>query len=146
MLLSQMDWQNYENAINQALTEFSTKNMIWVRELSNLNRWGEDNTNNKSPNIDIPVLCNYNYYRSWPITQFNESGEYDKQSVQVIIRKQWLIDNGFLTSQTFDYNPAGDRFKIDGILYKANGDTSAAQSLTNDLIFSFILEREIEKT
>src|SRR5699024_7697627 len=94
-----------------------------------------------------PILLNvqlvYNYMRTWPITLHTETGELDKQSVQVFVNKQYLAANGHInTAGAFDYNPAMDRFIIDGLVYKAVGDTAVAQAGSSDILISFILKRE----
>lgn len=144
-LITAEDFTEFNEVINDALESFSTKTLLWYRKISNLSDFMEDTGdlgNMQAPPIAIPVLCNYNYMRSWPITRNTDAGEVDKQSVQILISKKWLNSNGYLTNEGyFNYSPSLDRFRIDGLVHKSQGDTLVSQSNT-DLIFSMILTRE----
>lgn len=144
MLLTLADWEDYNTIINEALGDFSSKTMQWLRKISQLDRYMEDTGdrgNMLQPPVDIPVLCNYNWIRSWPINRISDSGELALQTIQIIIQQKWLKEHDYLTPQGFFNYSADDRFIIDGLLYKSFGDTLVSQSNT-DLIFSLILRRE----
>lgn len=153
--LSDADKSEYEALIDEALdvSNFSNKTLIWKRaRTKGLNRFMEDTTEEVA-NINLPCLCNYNYMRSWPITGYAEIGETDRQSVQVILSTKIIIGvqdsyNVYLADADGNllYNPAYDRFILEGIEYKASGDTPASQGFTRNLMFTFILTRELKKT
>lgn len=141
-LLSGGDWAAFENLIKNAHDTFNTKIITWIRYPSQLNRYGEDPVS--TPTITpLKVLINYNYMRTWPITFTTESGELDRQSLQLLINKDYLRDLGYLNADGyFDYDEANDRFGIDGMVHKAFGDTPISQSKTDDLLFSIVVKRE----
>jgi hypothetical protein len=86
---------------------------------------------------------NYNFMRSWPITFTTETGEVDRQSVQMMLLKKDLADNGYLNSYGYlNFNPAQDLFIFDGMVWKAVGDTAVSQVDGDDLIITIILKRQ----
>lgn len=108
--------------------------------------FNEDISNLNNPSnyttYTITGILNYNYMRTWPISNITGGGERDNQSVQLFLNKQILGDLGLLSiNNNFNYNPDYDRFIIDGIPYKAMGDTSASQIAEDDINFLVILER-----
>jgi len=147
-LLNTQEQQEYESLIEDALSTFCTKSMTWKRsKTKGMKRYGEDSEEFEFQTVVLPVLCNYNYMRSWPITDYTLTGEADKQSIQILISKKLLKDGNYLTKDGyFSYSPAFDRFYLDGIEYKASGDTNASQAFSDDLIFSFIVIRPLKPT
>lgn len=147
--ISDIDKTEFEAIISDSMTSenFGSKTLIWFKAISGaLNRFGEDSEEIKD-GINIPCLINYNYMRSWPITQYSEAGEVNRQSMQVLISKKFLKDNGFLTYDGyFDYSPGHDDFAIDGVKYEAAGDTPASQAYTDDLLFTLILIPQLKPT
>lgn len=122
---------------------FHKKEIIWKRIKTTIDRYGEDTSDSGYDEVPLLVLCNYNYMRTWPITVRTETGGYDRQSMQILINKDYLRENGYLTdSGTFDYNPIEDMFELDGINYRAAGDTPISQNSTDDILFSMILKAE----
>lgn len=116
--------------------EYMTKTITWKKRAGKKrSEWGED-TPETYEDRELKVLENYNYMRTWPITQHTESGSLDKQSIQLFISKFHLEDAGWLNSQgNMDYDPGYDRFIIDGVPYIAAGDTLSSQFFEDDLLF-----------
>ena len=124
---------------------FFTKPIIWQRCKQSINRWGEDQKKPDDYEADLIIhtLSNYNYMRSWPITVPEESGELDRQSLQLLfLRKEFETLGVLLPGGYLKIDPARDRFIIDGLVHKAVGDTLVSQAGTKDIIFSIIVKRE----
>lgn len=143
-MLTPAEWQDYANVINEFMQNDSAKKpIVWRRFLYNLDRYREDSKDKNTQDIILDVLLNYNYFRTWPITFTTESGELDRQSIQILINKDYLKTLGYLTpSNNFDFNPDKDLFIIDGKPHRAMGDTSVSQASSLDLIISIIVKRE----
>lgn len=142
-LISQPEWAEYKSLMLDAHDTFNQKTITWLRRQVQIQRFGEDPQDNGFVPIQLKVLLNYNYRRTWPISLTTETGELDKQSVQVYVNKQYLETLGFINDAgAFNYNPDVDRFIIDGLVWKPVGDTSAAQANSQDILISFILKRE----
>lgn len=145
-LINDAQWERYERTINDAMETFANKEIIWRRFTKQVNRFGEDPQETYS-DITLKCLINYNYMRSWPITFTSDSGELDRQSMQVLFSKDYLKTSGYLTIDgSLDYDPAMDRFIIDGLVMKSFGDTPVSQSNNLDLMYSVIVKREETKT
>jgi hypothetical protein len=85
--------------------------------------------------------------RSWPITVPAESGAIDRQSIQMIFLKKEISDLGLLTTGGYmKMDTERDRFIMDGIIYKAVGDTFVSQIGNTDLLISIIVKREEPET
>jgi hypothetical protein len=113
-----------------------------MRSKSGLDLHGEDNPDGYD-SIDLLALLNYNYLRSWPITVKTETGDLDRQSVQVLFNRQYLDELGYINADGyFQYDPAHDYFIIDGLRHIAMGDTMASQAGDTDILFTIILKRD----
>lgn len=136
------DWADFKAEIANAQDSWFDKPIKWLRKTSFLDRFGEDGPT-KFAQIDLTCLINYNYFRSWPITNNTETGDQDRQSFQIIFTKEYLRNLNYLNvSGYFDFDPAYDRFVLDGFLCKADGDTPASQADGDDILFTLILRRE----
>lgn len=143
------DWGAYKELMGDAHLTFSQKAVTWKKRKDIVNIFGEDQPLKNSDFLEIPllVLCNYNYMRSWPITNNTESGEIDGQSLQVLINKEYLRGLGYINlSNYWEYKPDFDRLVIDGLQYKFFGDTAAAQMQDDDVHITFIAKRDITQT
>lgn len=143
-LIGARDWADYKSLIGQdAFDTFGQKIIIWRKQTSNIDRYGEDNI--AGSHVDIPLTClvNYNYMRSWPITTLTESGETNQQSIQVLFSKKYLLSLGYLNADgIFDYQPDYDRFILDGLIRKPVGDSSVSQSHDEDTMFEVIMAEQ----
>jgi hypothetical protein len=147
-LLTAQDWIAYGKLMDDAWDTFApNENLTWFRLRTKLDRFGEDNTDNFYDEIPLRALNNYNYMRSWPVTSKTEAGGLDKESVQVLINKNYLKSLGYLNAQGyFDYNSVEDYFVMDGIRWLPFGDTPASQVAGGDLFITLILRRDIIQT
>lgn len=139
-------WDKYKSILNDAHATFNQKAITWQRYNIQINRYQED-IDTAPISVELLVLLNYNYRRSWPITLVTESGQDDEQSIQIFLNKEYLRVNDLLDSNgAFQYNQDYDRFIIDGITYAAFGDTAAAQMQSDDVFFTLIVKRVQIKT
>lgn len=147
-LIGAKDWADYKSLIGQdAFDSFGQKTIVWRKQTSNVDRYGEDNIGGST--VDIPLMClvNYNYMRSWPITLETESGENYEQSIQVLFSKKYLLSLGYLNSSgVLDYQPDYDRFILDGLIRKPVGDSSVSQAHDEDVMFEVIMIEQKTQT
>lgn len=136
------DWEDFKNLISVDSSDtFGKQTIIWRRLKSSVDRYKEDNSQGTYHDVTLRCLVNYNYMRSWPITNFTEAGELQAQSIQVIFYKKYLKDNGYLTADgKLDYKPDHDRFVLDGIIRKPVGDSSISQAGDESLLYEVIME------
>lgn len=143
MKITNKQWQVYKNLINGAHDSFDGEILRWGRRSFNKSAFGESSTDDYVY-TELRCLIGFNTFRTWPITGHTESGELDNQNMLVMINRKYLEDLGLLTPQGyFDFNPAEDVFKHRGILYKADGDTLAAQAQDDPLHVLLILARQV---
>jgi len=145
--LSAADWQEYKDCINEFNLDDSHKQvMTWKRLATNLNRWGEDD-NVVHADVQLNCLVQYNYFKSWPTNQTTVSGEIDKESLLIWLNIKYLGDAGYLTANgQFNFRPGEDRFIIKGEVYKALGDSQAAQASDEPLEIFIVLKKEETET
>lgn len=137
------NWALFSKVLRDAKNTFSKKTIEFIRYPRELNRYREDPVQATPVITLVEVLLNYNYMRTWPITQSSLSGEIDRQSIQIFFNKVYLKELGLLTvNNNLDYDPSMDRFIIDGIKYKAVGDTAASQAPNDDIHYLVIVKRE----
>lgn len=145
-IIDKKTWGDLAALVNEATNQgdFSNKHITWRRKKAVLTEFAEDQDSfTNFEDVDLLVLCNYNFLRSWPVTAETESGQLDRQSIQLMINKQYLRDLGYINSSNYiKYNPDYDRFILDGVTYRAMGDTPASQALDDDLFISIIIQRE----
>lgn len=135
------DWDRYKHIVQKFLEDDSGRQTIgWCRNINQMLYMGED----KSPvyeMITIEALCYYNAFRNWPINKATVSGELDDENLVILIPKSsikpYLNKNGY-----FQFNWSEDRFIINGIPYKPDGDTEVAQAKDEPIVFQIILRRD----
>lgn len=145
--LSDATWDRYKSIIREFNKEDVGEQPIeWHRYQGNISRYGEDNNDNYEI-INLKGLCHYNYFRSWPINKPTVSGEIDKESLLVYFSKEYLNELGYLTvNNNFTFDGGKDYFYIDGVRYKAHGDSQTAQANNETLLIFIILERQERQT
>lgn len=139
------NWDEFKKLMGDAHDTFNQKIILWKRRNADLDRYGEDvlPPADATSNIYLKVLLNYNYMRTWPITFTSDTGEMDRQSIQMLINKDYLKSLGYINSNGyFEYNSDHDRFIVDGLVHKASGDTVVSQIPQDDILVSIILKRE----
>lgn len=136
-----VDWDRYKHIVQKFLEDDSGRQTIgWCRNINQMLPMGED----KSPKyhlVNIEALCYYNAFRNWPINKATVSGELDDENLVILIPKsavqQYLNKYGY-----FQFNWSEDRFIINGIPYKPDGDTEVAQAKDEPIVFQIILRRD----
>jgi len=146
--ISDADWLNYENVINQASDTFGKEIITWNRLNKAISRFGEDDPSSSGFTvISLECLVQYNANRTWPINKETQSGELDKENIMIILNKEYLRVNNYLDANGyFDFRPDRDTFELHGQKYKPAGDTEVAQTNKNPLLMFVILERMILPT
>ena len=135
------DWKRYKHIVQKFLEDDSGRQKItWCRHIDQMLPMGED----KSPKytlVTIEALCYYNAFRNWPINKATVSGELDDENLVILIPKSaikdYLNQDGY-----FQFNWSEDRFIINGIPYKPDGDTDVAQAKDEPIVFQIILKRD----
>ena len=135
------DWDRYKHVVQKFLEDDSGRQTIgWCRHIDQMLFMGEDKIP-KYTLILIEVLCYYNAFRNWPINKATVSGELDDENLVILIPKsaiqQFLNKDGY-----FQFNWSEDRFIINGIPYKPDGDTEVAQAKDEPIVFQIILKRD----
>lgn len=140
--MSKGDWDSHVNAINEWQEDSFQEPVIFRRNIVKISQNGEDN-NVRYKDIEILGLVQYNYFRSWPVSQPTDTGEIDKESCMLYLNVEYLRRNG-LTNEfnQFLFDPAEDRFIISGVNYKPAGESQVAQAHDKTILFYIILKRE----
>lgn len=140
------DWDDYTDVMNEWQEDAFQQEIIWKKFITYQNINGED----EKPlykDIVIKGLVHYNYFRAWPVTQSTTTGEIDKESCLFYLNKKYLHDLGYIVGdQTFKFDPAMDRFLLDGVVHKAVGESQAAQAHDTTLFYFIVLKREETNT
>lgn len=145
--ISDSQWDVYKKIINDAHDDFNQDTIVWVRQLHSMPRWGEDEGNSSSINIELKCLNAYNFFRSWPMTDESVAGKIDKESMVVMLNKEYLRGLGYLTTDgNFDFDPGADSFIFEGQKLTAAGETPLSQAHESPLHIMLILKREPTKT
>lgn len=144
--MTQAQWDAYENILNEWQEDAFQQIITWRKSVVILSKHGEDN-NERFEDKELRGLIQYNYFRAWPINQPSDSGELDKESCLLYLNIKHLRDNGYTNNfNQFKFDPAMDRFVINGVTYKAFGDSQVAQAHNKPLFVYIILKREETET
>ena len=141
--LSDKFWSKYKKIVSNFLDNDAGKQKItWAHRLDQLNPFGEDSTPVYDL-IELDVLCYYNAFRNWPINRATATGELDEENLSIIVSKSYLDSIGYLNNEGyFDLDWVSDRFVINGIVYRPDGDTQIAQAKDEAIAFLIILKRD----
>lgn len=135
-------WAKYKSLMRKAHDTFNQATVTWVRGAVVLQRFNEQEEPSGNY-VDLKGLINYNVFRTWPITRNENTGESDNQNMVLILNREYLSELGYLTSRGyFNFRPDLDYFIHQGIRYKAEGDTAAAQAYDDPLFIYLVLHRE----
>lgn len=142
-LMTDKHWKMHNDAVNTFHNDAFQQTIIWKKNTVRTNLFNEDHGQTYS-NINLLGLVQYNQFRAWPITRMTDSGEIDKQSCLVYLNNKYLEENNLLNSHgQFQYDAGKDFFEINGVTYKAMGDSQASQvQNSNPQLFFLILKRE----
>lgn len=140
--IKQSSWDKYKAIIDEWHEDVFQQEIVWKRNITNLNQYGEDN-NVRYEDITLLGLIHYNEFRSWPINMYTDTGELDKQSVMVFFNIEYLKDLGYTNPYgVLQFDHGLDKFVINGVLYKSAGESQVAQAHNHPLLTFIILQRE----
>lgn len=135
------DWDRYKHIVQKFLEDDSGRQTVaWCRNIDQPLFMGED-VKPKYELVPIEVLCYYNAFRNWPINKATVSGELDDENLVILIPKSSITDY-LNTMGYFKFNWSEDRFIINGISYKPDGDTEVAQAKDEAIVFQIIIKRD----
>lgn len=143
-LIGQANWDAFKTLIGvQASDTFFQKEITWVRYLGGLDRFNEDNKDATYQNITLKSLVEYDNFKKWPSNMTTETGELDRKNTVIWFTIEYLRTNNYLNANgNFDFDESNDRFKVDGITYKATPSTQGGQAYDKSLLFQIVLQRE----
>jgi len=140
--MAQADWDAHIAAINEFHQDAFQQIITWKKLVTNLSTNGEDDVDRTIP-VELRALVTYNYFRSWPTGNPTKTGEIDNESCMIYLNNQYLADLGFINQYSqFDFDPVEDRFIINGVIYKASGESQVAQAGDKPILHFIILKRE----
>lgn len=140
--ISPAQWARYKNIVDEFHDDANQDNILWYRQREIIPRHMEDESNYLYP-IQLKVLNNYNYFRTWPLTEYTHTGENDKESVMAIFNVSYLKRMGYTDEHDkFIYKEDKDVFMHRGDLYKGSGGTFVSQAHEQPLHFIILLKRE----
>lgn len=136
-------WAKYQGIVEDFIDQDAgLQEITWKKRRKWQGVYGEDSEVSYD-DIQINVLAQYNFFRTWPINLPSVAGERDKTSFAIYITRKQLSDipgaldeNGY-----FNFHSTLDRFVIEGKWYIAKGDTKVAQAKGDAFLFEMILER-----
>lgn len=140
--MTQADWDAHIDAINSFAEDAFQQEVTWIKSASTLSKNGEDDIN-RTISLMIKGIIQYNYFRSWPSDKKDVAGEVDGESCLIYLNLKYLNDMGYLNANNqFKFSPVLDRFVIEGLTYKADGDSQTAQAGDKPILHFIILKRE----
>lgn len=143
-MVSDAMWAKYVGIINSFHDDANQQVITWESARSIKSRLGTDVIREEK---QILGLIQYNFFRNWPINKASATGEVDKESMVVLFNIEYMKTEGYLNlNEQFDFDPGYDRFVVDGIRYKAMGDSKTAQAKNKAIMLFVILQREEVET
>lgn len=136
------EWSKFTNIINEFHNDAFQDTLTWYRYKEVIPRHGADEAAYAMPQ-NLNCLFHYNYFRTWPLTDYTITGEIDKQSELAIMNVEYLRSLNLLDDKLkLIYNPDKDIFIHRNTTYVASGDTFIAQADGTPLLFIIVLKRE----
>lgn len=143
---SENEWKSYSDTLSGFASQTAQQSITWIRVTKKLDRFGEDE-GYSTQDITLKGLVAYNAFRVWPLNKAQDYGVLDKEYLYILLNNEYLEDNGYLNDNDyFSFNPFQDRFIINGIKYRASGDTPVSQAKSFPLYSLVILERDVVNT
>ncbi len=142
-MLTPLQWQSFKDTVNEAADSFNQEVVTWHRLTKSLDRYGEDDKGSETYE-DIPLNCliAFNVFRTWPMSDETPAGLLDQESITMMLNRQYLINNSWVTAAGFFAVNAGkDEFTHMGVRYKLAGETPVSQAGDEPLHFYIILKR-----
>jgi hypothetical protein len=146
-IISPEEWAQFNDDIN-GFMELDSANQVftWLKCVRSINPKGNDDTP-LYKNYELQGLFQYNEFRSWPINADTSTGQIDKESILAFINNDYLQKLGLLTPEgQFNFNPALDKFIVNGVRYKSKGDSQTAQAHNKPLLHFMVLLRDYVET
>jgi len=141
-LISDAEWSTYRQIIKDASDTFGQQIITWNVVSKRLAFSGDERDPDVVSHIPLVGLCQYNVFKLWPNSKETETGELDKESMAIILNKDYLGALGYLNGNgNFNYNPEMDTFTINGETYYPSGDTPASQAFDDPMLIYIILKR-----
>lgn len=142
-LVGASQWAIYKGVINDGQDTFNQDEVIWKKSKGGLDRNVEDNKTEKFDYIVLKALAFYNAMRTWPITEYTETGAIDKESEVALFNIKYLRDLGWLDiAGNFLFDENTDRLIHKGIVWKSSGMTPLSQAQDEPLLIQMVLQKE----
>lgn len=142
MLIPQNAWNRYKNIINEFHNSANQDDLQWYSQPSGIPVAGEEVEGEPKLNATLKVLFYYNYFRTWPITDYTIQGEVDKESSVALININYLKSLNLADANgRLIYDEAKDFFVHRGEKFEASGDSFLAQAHGEPLLYMIILKR-----
>ena len=146
MSISPALWAKFKSVHLDFFKAIAGRPVIWRRLNMNYDRWGEGNKK-KFEEIQLMGILGYNDFKTWPINRNTDTGALDKSSMYILFNRQDLKQKGFINKNgNFDFDPINDRFIVDGMEHRPDGDTNIALAYDDPVYYMVILSREVIKT
>ena len=141
-MITPNQWADFRKAMKVAHDSFNQQIIIWQKALIIDNPFGED-SGRKYQDIQLKGLVQYNWFRTWPANTETKTGTVDKESCVLILNKEYLQSLNLLNeNKYFNFSPGDDYFIINGIRYRASGDSDLSQANNDPVLFFIVLRRE----
>ena len=141
-MITPNQWADFRKAMKVAHDSFNQQIIIWQKALIIDNPFGED-SGRKYQDIQLKGLIQYNWFRTWPANTETKTGTVDKESCVLILNKEYLQSLNLLNgNKYFNFSPGDDYFIINGIRYRASGDSDLSQANNDPVLFFIVLRRE----
>lgn len=139
--ISDAEWARFSSVINEFHNDAFQDVVEWKKPRPYIKRAGEDRPKTFDT-LELKGLFFYNYFRTWPITEYTINGEFDKQSEVLLLNVEYLRTNHTVDSSLrLIYSPHEDLFIHRGQVYEATGDSFISQAKDTPLLFMLILKR-----
>lgn len=145
-MISTAEWAQFKLALADFSSEVAQQVVTWQHLTKNLPRYNEGETPTYASRS---LLCTvaYNSFRTWPIGTETETGVIDKEYCYLLLNNDYLIENGWLTTnKNLDFNPNDDIFWVNGVECESLGDTPISQDKSLPLYTIIVLKRKTDKT
>lgn len=142
MLVNPTDWARYSSIINKFHDSANQDTLEWYSQPSTRKKHGEEPSGELVKKTDLKVLFYYNYFRTWPITEYNIQGEVDKESCVALINIQWMRTQSLCDLRgRLIFDAPNDIFIHRGDKYEVSGNSFLSQAGNQPLFFMLILKR-----
>lgn len=140
--ISQAQWAKYQKVINEFHEDANQDTVLWYRLRPHISRQGEDESLYLNP-IPLKFLAYFNYFRTWPLTEYTGTGEIDRHSLMALFNVSYLDGLGYTDSEKkFIAKEDTDIFVHRNSLYKSSGGTFMSQAHGTPLLYCLIFKRE----